>query len=82
MSMRRVSVREVTNDLLAWWDSETPDFQDLVLRVLASLPGGESLEDVEPMAVSWTELTLLANLFSALTDEDDVRYVVSKLYEV
>jgi|GEM_PF-4113299 len=80
--MRR-EVRTVIEELQAWLPSEPEEFQEFIARALASLPGGERLEElgVEPLGfLGWKEMDLIASLFSAIRDADDVRAIVDALY--
>lgn len=78
----RKEVREATEELLSYWDSMTEEFQAFVLRILASLRGGDRAEDLgfKPYEfLGWTELDLIGNLMIALQDTKDVEEVVDAL---
>ena len=75
-------LQDVLAELEAWLPSETPEFVELVGRLLASLPGGEELEELgyEPLPVGWKEAELLGRLLVALQDGADVREAVRVLF--
>lgn len=76
----RQALIDATDDLVAWWSSETDTFRTFVLGLLAALPGGEQLDFVEPpYGFGWKELHLICNLFTAIQDASDVRYVVRRI---
>lgn len=78
----RTELTDITEELLAWWESETPEFRLLVLRILAALPGSDALDGlVDPLALGWKEVSLLAGLLSNLDSAADVEYVIHKLLE-
>lgn len=73
-------LEEALEDLSTWWENETDGFRELVLRILASLPGGESLEGVvEPYSIGWKEVELLGNLLVSLQNAGDVEKAISIL---
>lgn len=73
--------QETLDELLAWLPSETDDFNTLVLRIIASLPGGEELEALgyEPLSIGWKEIELLGKLLTSLNDASDVKKVANAL---
>jgi hypothetical protein len=81
-AMTRTQLREVLEELEVWLSSETPGFVELVARLLASLPGGEELEDMgyEPFPVGWKEAELLGKLLLTLQDSGDVAEAVRVLF--
>jgi hypothetical protein len=80
--MARAQLQEVLEELEAWLPSEPAEFVELVARLLASLPGGEELEDMgyEPFLVGWKEAELLGRLLLALRDSSDVAEAVRVLF--
>jgi hypothetical protein len=78
MSERKID--QVAEEIAVWMPSETDDFRELVLRVLASLPGGERLQEfVEPLLIGWKEVELLGRLLVSLQNRWDVELVVEKV---
>jgi hypothetical protein len=80
-------LREIAEDLGAWFPSETPEFRELVLRILAGMPGGDLAYEAgfEPLPIGWKEAELLGKLLLALQDPRDVavmtRYLL-RLHEM
>ncbi len=75
-------VQGAVGDLYTWWQSETPEYRELVMAILAALPGGDKAEDAgfEPIEnVGWKEAAMLGRLLVALRDSGDVAYAVRKL---
>jgi hypothetical protein len=69
-------------EIFSWWDSETEGFGQLVLRLLASVPGGEEAEDIgyEPFeSIGWKEFDMIGKMMEAIEGKDDVEYIVHKL---
>jgi hypothetical protein len=67
-------LREIAEDLGVWFPSEPPEFRELVLRILAALPGGDLAYEAgfEPLPIGWKEAELLRKLLLALSDARDV----------
>jgi hypothetical protein len=63
------------------WYSETKDFQQLVLDILASLPGGDMAEDMggKESGLGWFELNMLGELINAIENESDVEEMCEAL---
>lgn len=62
-------------ELSGWWDSESADFQTFVLRLLASIPGGDDFEDMgfEPLTnLGWKEVELITELLDKIQSTRDV----------
>jgi len=73
-------LKQILVDLGTWWDSETDTFQDLVSRLVASLPGGEELADaigLEAPLIGWKEAELLGRLLVAVQEASDVKAVAN-----
>lgn len=80
--IRHKQVREAAEEMDSWLDSETKEYVELVFRMLASLPGGERLEDLGYEAydfLGWKEVDLLATLLNAIQGKQDVEEVVDYL---
>jgi hypothetical protein len=78
----RLNLDEVLEELEVWLPSETEGFVELVARALASLPGGEALEDIgyKPLPIGWKEADLLGRLLVVLQDSGDVARAVATLF--
>lgn len=79
--MVREELAEVIEDLQGWWDSLADGTKELILSLLAALPGGDELTklDIEPAAVGWVEADLIGRLLLAIQDSSDVRTVLKAL---
>jgi len=70
--------------MLSWWTSETREFRLLVVDLLSGLPGSDDLAEyfmVESTKnnCGWKEIDLIASLFSAVNNKDDVEKVSKRL---
>lgn len=76
-------LQELYNELLAWLPSEPEGFRELFFRLLASLPGGEYLEDIgyEPFPIGWKEAELIAKTLLAIQSSGDVAWLINRLIE-
>jgi len=74
-------LREIAEELGSWFPSETPEFRELVLRILAALPGGDLAYEAgfEPLPIGWKEAELLGKLLLALQDARDVAAITRYL---
>jgi len=71
-------------ELWSWLDSLASETVKLFLRILASLPGGDRLEDIgyEPFLMGWKEAQLLEEMLSVIENSHDVEAMVDFiLYE-
>jgi len=63
-----------------WWDSETREFEEFVLRLLATLPGGEDAEDMgyEPFGnfMGWQEMKMITEMLDKIEYKDDVAQLI------
>lgn len=71
-------------ELQSWlpnFDRGEREFPSLLFRVLASLPGGDRLEDLgfEPFNLGWMEADLLARVIDAIESKQDVEDLVDGL---
>ncbi len=77
--------REVLEELKTWMYSEPPEFNELIGRLLASLPGGEDLqgafEPLTPYGMGWREATLIADLLNSIEDIRDVKRAIRYLFK-
>jgi len=76
------NLKEAVEELEHWLQSEDPKYGELVMKILASLPGGERAEDAgyEPYDfLGWKELEMLTNLLAAIDGKEDVEEVVDAL---
>lgn len=84
--MARRAIEEIADELAAWlpnYGHGEDDFPTLLLRILASLPGGDRLEDVgySPFRIGWYESGLLARVIDAIDDKRDVEDLVDALLD-
>jgi hypothetical protein len=82
--MPRKRIEDITAELQSWlpnYDRGEDDYPTLLLRVLASLPGGERLEDLgyETFDIGWHEADQLARVLDAIEDKRDVEDLVDGL---
>lgn len=68
-------------ELHSWWNSETVEFQTFVLRLLASLPGGEEAEEMgfEPFGrlfLGWQEMKMITEMLDKIESAFDVEHLV------
>ena len=74
----RKKIADMISELQSWlpnYDHGPDSYPTLVFRILASLPGGDRLEDMgyEPIAsVSWQEADQLGRMLEAIQDSGDV----------
>ena len=66
-----------------WWDSETREFGEFVLRLLATLPGGEEAEDMgyEPFGnfMGWQEMKMITEMLEKIEHKDDVAQLIQDI---
>lgn len=71
-------------ELAGWWTSESAEFQQFVLRLLASLPGGEQAEDsgFEPFGnfLGWQEMQMVTEMLERIKSADDVNQIITDLF--
>lgn len=84
--MARRAVREMIAELRSWlpnYNRGQDEYPTLLLRVLASLPGGDRLEDLgyETFNVGWHEVTQLARVIDAVESKRDVEDLVDGLLD-
>jgi len=83
--MAREQIEDIIAELRSWlpnYDSNSPnDYPWLLFRILASLPGGDELEDMgyEMFNVGWHEADQLARVLDAIQDKRDVEDLVRGL---
>ena len=83
--MPRKQIVDLIAELRSWlpnYDHGPDSFPTTFYRVLASLPGGEELEDMgyEPMGgIGWHEADLLGRVLEAIQGKDDVEDLVQGL---
>jgi 3-methyladenine DNA glycosylase AlkD len=71
-------------EMLAWWTSETQEFRYLVVDLLSGLPGSDEIAEYYMVHETenncgWKEIDLLAKLFLAIENKDDVEKVSKRL---
>ncbi len=71
---------EIALELYNW--NGLPEWMELFLRVLASLPGGERAEELgfAPLTIGWREVALLGRWLSAVESAEDVQYIIAELF--
>ena len=77
-------LNKALNEILAWWTSETREFRLLVVDLLSCLPGSDDLAEYFMVEESkhncgWKEIDLIAKLFSAINNKEDVEKVSKRL---
>lgn len=83
--MARKKIEDIIEELRSWlpnYDSRSPnDYPILLFRILASLPGGDDLEDMgyETFSLGWHEADQLARVIDAIQDKQDVEDLVRGL---
>lgn len=81
----RQQIEDIVEELRSWlpnYDSQSPnDYPILLFRILASLPGGDELEDMgyETFNVGWHEADQLGRVLEAIQDKTDVEDLVHGL---
>ena len=82
----RKPVREIADELLSWlpnFDHGPREFPTLMFQILASLPGGDELEDLgyATYNLGWAEADLLARTIDAVETKGDVEDLVAALLD-
>jgi hypothetical protein len=81
--MARKKIKDMIEELRSWLPNyDHKDYPTTVFRLLASLPGGDELEDMgyEPMpGISWQEADQLGRMLEAIQDKRDVEDMVAGL---
>jgi hypothetical protein len=84
--MARKRIEDIIAELQSWlpnYDRGESEYPTLLLRIVASLPGGDRLEDLgyEPFNVAWHEVDQLARVLDAIEDKRDVEDLVEGLVD-
>lgn len=76
-----LKIADIAEELEGWFSSMCDGARELVLRLLASLPGGEALEDmgIEPFPIGWKEANLIGRMLCLIEGAWDVDYLVRLL---
>jgi len=82
--MARQRIENIIAELESWlpnYDRGPDEYPTLLFRILASLPGGDRLEDLgyEPFNVAWHEADQLGRVLDAIEDKRDVEDLVDGL---
>jgi len=82
--MARREIENLIAELESWLanhDHGPEDYPTLLLRILASLPGGEELEDLgyEPFSLGWHEADQLGRVLVTIEGKRDVEEIVAAL---
>jgi hypothetical protein len=80
----RKEIRDILAELRSWlpnYDRGELEYPTLLFRVLASLPGGDELEDIgyEPFNLGWHEAAQLGRVLDAIEGKRDVVELVGGL---
>jgi hypothetical protein len=80
----RKQIRDIIAELRSWlpnYNRGELEYPTLLFRVLASLPGGDELEDIgyEPFVLGWHEADQLARVLDAIQDKRDIQDLVDGL---
>lgn len=81
----RKQVQDMIEELRSWlpnYDRGPNDYPTTVFRLLASLPGGEEMEDIgfEPLGgIGWHEADQLGRMLESIQDKRDVEDLVRGL---
>ena len=85
--MSKKKIEAAMEEFVSWLPNYEPQQQrelvDIVGRMLASVRGGDRFEDLgfEPYdVVSWKELDMISNIFSAVDDSFDVEQAAEMLF--
>ena len=80
-----MTIKKLAEYLDVWLSSETIGFNELFFRLLASLPGGERLEELgyQPFGsgLGWLEVGLIQRTLETVQDAEDVRELIDALLE-
>ena len=84
--MPRKEIADIASELQSWlpnYDRGDDEYPTLVFRILASLPGGDRLEDIgyKPFNVGWHEADQLARVLDAVEAKRDVEDLVELLLD-
>lgn len=68
-------------EVLHLWSSESADFHQVILDLLASLPGGDEAEEMggKERAIGWMELEMIGDLINAIGANWDVEEMCEAL---
>ena len=82
--MPRKQIDDMIEELRSWlpnYDHGPKDYPILLFRILASLPGGDELEDMgyETFNLGWHEMEQLARVLDTIQDKTDVEDLVHGL---
>ncbi len=82
----RKEIRDILAELRSWlpnYDRGELEYPTVLFRVLASLPGGDELEDMgyEPFNLGWHEADQLGRVLDAIERKRDVEDLVEGLLD-
>jgi hypothetical protein len=82
--MARKQIEAMIDELRSWlpnYDHGAKDYPTLLYRILASLPGGDELEDMgyETFNIGWGEIEQLEHVLAAIQDKRDVEDLIAGL---
>jgi hypothetical protein len=84
--MARKQIVDITAELRSWlpnYDSGPDEYPTLLLRLLASLQGGERLEEIgyERFNVGWHEINQIVRVLEAVQDRQDIEELVDGILD-
>lgn len=84
--MARKRIVDMVAELQSWlpnYSRGPNEYPELLLRILASLPGGDRLEDLgyEAYKIAWHEADQLGRVLDAIQDKRDVEDLVNGLLD-
>ncbi len=84
--MARKIIRDLIGELRSWlpnYSHGEDEYPTLLLRILASVPGGEALEDAgyERFNIGWHEFDQLGRVIDAIEDKQDVEDLVEGILD-
>ena len=86
MARVRKAIKELAEEMkseFANYDRGPGEYPTVIMRLLASLPGGEELEDFgyEPFNLGWREIEMITQVLDTIQDKDDVENLSRLLLE-
>ena len=84
--MPRKEIADIASELQSWlpnYNRSDDEYPTLVFRILASLPGGDRLENMgyAPFNIGWHEADQLARVLDAVETKRDVQDLVDLLLD-
>ena len=75
-------MKSAGTEVLGMWTSESEDFHQVILDLLASCPGGDEAVEMggKERAIGWMELEMIGDLINAIGGTWDVEEMCEALY--